>query len=60
LTEVAGLPVISLTETPIAGANQVIKAIEDYALAVAALLVAAPLMLAVATGVKLSSPGPVL
>ena len=51
---------ISLTETPIAGANQVIKAIEDYALAVAALLVAAPLMLAVATGVKLSSPGPVL
>jgi putative colanic acid biosynthesis UDP-glucose lipid carrier transferase len=60
LTEVAGLPVISLTETPIAGANRVIKAIEDYALAVAALLVAAPLMLAVATGVKLSSPGPVL
>ena len=60
LTEVAGLPVISLTETPIAGANRVIKTVEDFVLGAAALLVATPLMLIVAAGVKLSSRGPVL
>ena len=58
-TDVAGLPVISLTETPISGINSVIKAVEDYALATLALICAAPLLLAIALGVKLSSPGPV-
>ena len=33
MTDVAGLPVISLTETPMSGINRVVKAIEDYALA---------------------------
>jgi putative colanic acid biosynthesis UDP-glucose lipid carrier transferase len=33
VTEVAGLPVISLTEPPMSGINRVVKAIEDYALA---------------------------
>ena len=33
VTEVAGLPVISLTETPMSGINRMVKAIEDYALA---------------------------
>ncbi len=32
VTEVAGLPVISLTETPMAGVNRVVKAVEDYTL----------------------------
>ncbi len=36
MTEVAGLPVISLTETPMSGINRIVKAIEDYALASAA------------------------
>jgi undecaprenyl-phosphate glucose phosphotransferase len=60
VTEVAGLPVISLTETPMAGINRVVKAIEDYTLAVVFVTVASPLMLAIAAGVKLSSKGPVL
>ena len=33
VTEVGGLPVISLTETPMSGINRVVKAIEDYVLA---------------------------
>lgn len=60
LTDVAGLPVISLTETPMSGINRVIKAIEDYALASVLLALASPLMLLIALGIKLTSPGPVL
>lgn len=59
VTEVAGLPVISLTETPMAGTNRVVKAVEDYTLAVVFLALAAPFMALIAVGVKLSSPGPV-
>jgi len=59
LTEVAGLPVISLTETPIAGTNRVIKAVEDYLIASVVLLVTLPLWLLLAVGVKLTSRGPV-
>ncbi len=59
VTEVAGLPVISLTETPMSGVNRIVKALEDYALATLFLVVASPLMTLLAVGVKLSSPGPV-
>ena len=59
VTEVAGLPVISLTETPMSGINRVVKAVEDYVLVTVLLLLAAPAMLLIAIGVKLSSKGPV-
>lgn len=59
LTDIAGLPVVSLTETPMSGINRGIKAAEDYALAALALVCALPLLFALALGVKLSSPGPV-
>jgi putative colanic acid biosynthesis UDP-glucose lipid carrier transferase len=59
VTEVAGLPVISLTETPMSGVNRVVKAAEDYVLATLFLALAAPFMALIAIGVKLSSPGPV-
>ncbi|MFO1322752.1 MAG: undecaprenyl-phosphate glucose phosphotransferase [Burkholderiales bacterium] len=60
MTEVAGLPVISLTETPMSGVNRIVKAIEDYTLATLLVVAASPLMLLIAIGVRLSSPGPVL
>jgi putative colanic acid biosynthesis UDP-glucose lipid carrier transferase len=60
MTDVGGLPVISLTETPMSGINRIVKAIEDYALASVLLVLASPLMLLIALGVKLTSPGPVL
>ncbi len=60
LTDIAGLPVVSLTETPMSGINTVIKTVEDYALAAILLAVMSPLLLAIALAVKLSSPGPVL
>ncbi len=60
LTEVAGMPVLNLTDSPHSGVNSTLKAVEDYLIALVSLLVSAPLWLAIAIGVKLSSPGPVL
>lgn len=57
---VAGMPVLNLSETPIDGFNRFLKEIEDRVLALLFLIILAPLMIAVAVGVKLSSPGPVL
>lgn len=59
-SEVAGMPVIGLTETPMEGWQRVLKALEDYVLGGLALLLVSPLLLAVAIAIKLSSPGPVL
>src|SRR4029079_12849947 len=56
---IAGLPIISLTETPMSGTNRVIKAIEDYVLASIILVAVSPLMALLALFVKASSPGPV-
>jgi Undecaprenyl-phosphate glucose phosphotransferase len=59
VSEVAGLPVINLSSTPIEGFNRVLKGIEDYGLASLILLLILPVLLCIAVGVKLSSPGPV-
>jgi putative colanic acid biosynthesis UDP-glucose lipid carrier transferase len=60
VTEVAGLPVISLTETPMSGVNRVVKAIEDYTLAAVLVTLFAVPMIVIAIGIKLSSKGPVM
>src|SRR5205823_4822205 len=57
---IGDLPVVAVCETPFYGFNGVLKRISDYVLAALALVVLAPLMIAIAIGVKLSSPGPVL
>jgi len=59
MTEIAGLPVINLTDSPLDGPNLVLKQVEDVVLSLVILIVASPLMLAIAIGVKLSSPGSV-
>ena len=58
--EVAGMPVLNLTDTPLDGAGATWKAIEDYLLGLAITAIVSPLILAIALGVKLSSRGPVL
>ena len=60
LSEVAGVPVVNISYSAIDGMNQIIKTIEDYLLAVLLLILASPLMLFIAAGIWLSSPGPVL
>ena len=59
VSTVAGLPVVNLSLTPMDGANRYIKALEDKVLAALILLSISPLLLIIATGVKLSSPGPI-
>jgi putative colanic acid biosynthesis UDP-glucose lipid carrier transferase len=55
-----GIPVVAVCETPFYGFNGLIKNVSDYVLAIAALVLTAPLMLSIALAVKLSSPGPIL
>lgn len=60
ITELKGIPLISLWETPFYGANGWLKRAEDLILATFFLLAVFPLMLVIALGVKLSSPGPII
>lgn len=58
-TELAGIPVITMRASRITGHMRVAKAVEDRVLSALILLFISPLMLLLAVGVKLSSPGPV-
>ena len=57
---VGGVPVISLCETPYFGMKGVVKRLSDYIIASLAIVLLSPVFLAIAAGVKLSSPGPVI
>lgn len=59
LSEIAGLPVINLTISPMEGINRYLKEIEDRVLAAIFLMLVSPFMILIAVGIKLSSPGPV-
>jgi putative colanic acid biosynthesis UDP-glucose lipid carrier transferase len=58
-SEIAGYPVINLTDTPLQGWKAFGKVVEDYVVSALILIAASPLMLLIAIGIKLSSPGPV-
>jgi putative colanic acid biosynthesis UDP-glucose lipid carrier transferase len=60
LQDLGGVPVVGLLETPFTGVNELAKRISDVLLASLILVLISPLLLAVALGVKLSSPGPVI
>jgi putative colanic acid biosynthesis UDP-glucose lipid carrier transferase len=55
-----GLPVIGIRETPFTGTEGLLKRTEDLVLATMILVVISPVLAAIALGVKLSSPGPVI
>jgi len=57
--QIAGLPVITLRGSRVTGYARLAKNIEDRTLAVLILVLISPLMVLLATGVKLSSKGPV-
>ena len=60
IDDVAGIPVVAVCETPFHGMNGFVKRVSDIVLSVLILLLISPVMLLLAIGVKLSSPGPVL
>jgi putative colanic acid biosynthesis UDP-glucose lipid carrier transferase len=55
-----GMPVVSVCDTPFRGVDGIVKRASDIVLALLLGTLALPLMLAIAVGVKLSSPGPVI
>lgn len=60
VSEIQGLPVINVTDSPLDGAGLLAKRAEDFVLAFVFAVLAAPALAAIAIGIKLSSPGPVL
>jgi putative colanic acid biosynthesis UDP-glucose lipid carrier transferase len=60
LTDLRGIPLIALWETPFFGVNGWLKRAEDLVLASLILILVSPLLVFIALGVKLSSPGPII
>ncbi|MFN4116221.1 MAG: undecaprenyl-phosphate glucose phosphotransferase, partial [Inhella sp.] len=60
LQDLNGVPVVGICETPFTGTNALVKRLSDIVLSTLILLLIAPLLLVIAIGVKLSSPGPVI
>ena len=57
--EMAGLPLLTLSESPLIGNHRLFKAVEDRVIASLMLVLLSPLLLAVAIMIKFDSPGPV-
>ena len=60
LQDMNGVPVVGICETPFTGTNQLVKRISDIVLASVILVLISPILLGLAIGVKLSSPGPAI
>jgi putative colanic acid biosynthesis UDP-glucose lipid carrier transferase len=60
IREVAGVPLISLSETPMIGSSAFLKTLTDIFVASTALIMLSPVMLIVSAIIKMTSPGPIL
>ncbi|MBS3936775.1 MAG: undecaprenyl-phosphate glucose phosphotransferase [Sulfuritalea sp.] len=60
IDQVGGMPVVAVCESPFTGVNGLLKRGSDIFLSLLILVLIAPLLLAVALGIKLTSPGPAL
>lgn len=57
--QIDGIPLFGLKETPLRGWNVVLKRAFDVVVSATVLILASPLMAAIALAIKLTSPGPV-
>jgi putative colanic acid biosynthesis UDP-glucose lipid carrier transferase len=60
ITEIAGMPVLNLTDTPMTDVRFAWKAFDDKLLGTLLLVAALPLIVMIAIGIKLTSRGPVI
>ena len=60
LQDFNGVPVVGIWDTPFTGTNRLVKRVSDVLLASLILVLIAPVLAAVALGVRLSSPGPII
>jgi putative colanic acid biosynthesis UDP-glucose lipid carrier transferase len=59
-SEIHGIPVVAMCETPFYGYRGVAKRVTDVGLSALILLLLLPLLVAIAVAIKLSSPGPII
>jgi putative colanic acid biosynthesis UDP-glucose lipid carrier transferase len=59
-SDIDGMPIVALCETPFQGAQGAIKAVSDYAIASMVLILMSPIMITIALAIKLTSPGSVI
>jgi putative colanic acid biosynthesis UDP-glucose lipid carrier transferase len=57
---IAGIPTISIYDSPLDGSNAIVKRIEDLVLSSIILLLITPILIAISIAVKVTSSGPVL
>jgi putative colanic acid biosynthesis UDP-glucose lipid carrier transferase len=60
MTEIAGLPAVNLSDTPMGGGNLLIKALEDRVLGALIFVLAFPVMLLIAISIMLTTKDPVI
>lgn len=60
ISDVAGVPVIAVCETPFSGMTGLVKRLSDVVISLFIVFCMLPIFLLLAVGVKLSSPGPIL
>jgi putative colanic acid biosynthesis UDP-glucose lipid carrier transferase len=60
IDQIGGIPVLGIWETPYYGVNAIVKRVADIFMASLAVTLLAPVLLAIAVAVKLTSPGPIL
>ncbi|MEE9336670.1 MAG: undecaprenyl-phosphate glucose phosphotransferase [Methylococcaceae bacterium] len=60
MTEIAGLPAVNLSDTPMGGGNQLVKALEDRILATLIILLIFPLCILIVLAIKATSSDPIL
>jgi putative colanic acid biosynthesis UDP-glucose lipid carrier transferase len=58
--QIDDIPVVALCETPFVGLNGLLKRLADILISALILLMISPLLIAIAVGVKLGSPGPII
>lgn len=60
MDQIDDIPVVAVCETPFTGFNGMVKRLADILFSAAILVAISPVLVAIAVGVKMSSPGPVI
>jgi putative colanic acid biosynthesis UDP-glucose lipid carrier transferase len=60
ITNVAGIPTIDLSSSPLHGANALLKRLEDLVIALGIIIVISPVLVVVAFAIRFTSKGPIL
>lgn len=60
MDQIDDIPVVAVCETPFTGFNGMVKRLADIIFSAAILILISPVLVAIAIGVKMSSPGPII